>query len=192
MNFWRILNTYFFVFLLFRPPGASLGHRDMGVWEMGVSHGEKCPNIENVVLAQKVAAKAYFWTIFSLLVPKSPQEAVSGAKNHQIVNFFEIFGRENFHFFSKTSNISVVRKLPKSSIFFVFFEIFGRDFFSKTSNMSVVRKLPSGISPFVAPDSPIPGNLNHLRVEAPLCILPFPRPRTMASPAKACRPHTWP
>ena len=60
---------------------------------MGVSHGEKLPNIENLVLAQKVADKAYFWTMFSP-GPKSSEEGFSGAQkvpNRQFLSFFRNF-----------------------------------------------------------------------------------------------------
>ena len=47
--------------------------------------------IENSVLAQKVAAKAYFWTIFGPQTPKSYEGSFSGAKtaksNHLFGNF---------------------------------------------------------------------------------------------------------
>ena len=58
---------------------------------------EKFEKMKNSVLAQKVAAKAYFWTIFGPQTPKSSEESFSGAKKPQIVIFFDFFekiGRE--------------------------------------------------------------------------------------------------
>ena len=54
---------------------------------------QKFEKIENVVFAQKVAAKASIWTIFCGISSKSPEESFSGVKTAKFAKklFFELF-----------------------------------------------------------------------------------------------------